>query len=251
MKRKTHSLTASSAAIFRRVLSGCAVFLLLAGSAVPRLLAQASAGLTGTVTDPSGSVIQGATVTIVSKATHITTTRVTSSAGTYSVIGLLPDRYNVIVEAQGFSKTVKNNVNIDVSTIATVNFALVTGGASETVEVTANSIALNTTQPQLGTTIEPEVVNALPNEVSGRGRQIDALQFLAPGTTGDTFSHRISGGVDFQQEILYNGIAFPQPETEGYTTNVNPPFEMVQEFRVERTRRVDIPDGIGNQPVPR
>jgi len=235
MKRKTHSLTASSAAIFRRVLSGCAVFLLLAGSAVPRLLAQASAGLTGTVTDPSGSVIQGATVTIVSKATHITTTRVTSSAGTYSVIGLLPDRYNVIVEAQGFSKTVKNNVNIDVSTIATVNFALVTGGASETVEVTANSIALNTTQPQLGTTIEPEVVNALPNEVSGRGRQIDALQFLAPGTTGDTFSHRISGGVDFQQEILYNGIAFPQPETEGYTTNVNPPFEMVQEFRVERT----------------
>ncbi len=126
-------------------------------------------------------------------------------------------------------------MNIDVSTTATVDFALVAGGESETVEVTANSIALNTTQPQLGTTIEPEVVNALPNQVSGRGRQIDALQFLAPGTTGGTFSHRISGGVDFEQEILYNGIAFPQPETEGYTTNVNPPFEMVQEFRVERT----------------
>ena len=74
-----------------------------------------------------------------------------------------------------------------------------------------------------------------PTEVRGRGRQIDGLQFLAPGTTGSTFSHRISGGVDFEQEILYNGIPAPQPETEGYTTNFNPPFEMVQEFRVERS----------------
>ncbi len=214
--------------------SGSAL-LLLAVISEPKLLAQASAGLTGTVTDAGGSVISGAAVKIVARGTGITTTRVTTSAGTYSIIGLLPDRYDVTVEAPGFSKSVQNNVNVDVSTTATVNFSLVAGGASETVEVTANSIALNTTQPQLGTTIEPIVVAALPNEVSGRGRQIDQLQFLAPGTTGNTFSHRISGGVDFEQEILYNGIAFPQPETEGYTTNVNPPFEMVSEFRVERT----------------
>ena len=87
----------------------------------------------------------------------------------------------------------------------------------------------------MGSTIEPVVVKALPVEVSGRGRQVDRLQFLAPGTTGSTFSHRISGGVDFEQEILYNGIPAPQPETEGYTTNFNPPYEMVQEFRVERS----------------
>ena len=86
----------------------------------------------------------------------------------------------------------------------------------------------------MGSTIEPVVVAALPVEVSGRGRQIDQLQFLAPGTTGSTFSHRVSGGVDFEQEIVYNGIPAPQPETEGYTTNFNPPFEMVQEYRVER-----------------
>lgn len=79
------------------------------------------------------------------------------------------------------------------------------------------------------------VVKALPVEVAGRGRQIDSLQFLAPGVTGSTFSHRIGGGVDFEQEILYNGIPAPQPETEGYTTNFNPPYEMVSEFRVERS----------------
>ena len=76
---------------------------------------------------------------------------------------------------------------------------------------------------------------ALPVEVSGRGRQVDQLQFMAPGTTGSTFSHRVSGGVDFEQEIIYNGIPAPQPETEGYTTNFNPPFELVEEYRVERS----------------
>ena len=80
---------------------------------------------------------------------------------------------------------------------------------------------------------------ALPEEVSGRGRQIDQLQFTAPGTTGSTFSHRVSGGVDFEQEIVYNGIPAPQPETEGYTTNFNPPFELVEEYRssAPRSRR--------------
>ncbi len=45
----------------------------------------------------------------------------------------------------------------------------------------------------------------------------------------------MSGGVDFEQEIIYNGIPAPQPETEGYTTNFNPPFELVEEYRVERS----------------
>ncbi len=236
MKLRSYLLSSMSRSALTLSLCGSSSLLLvLATSGAPRLFAQASAGITGTVTDPGGLVVSGATVTIKSIGTGVTATRVTSSAGTYSIIGLLPERYNVTVESAGFRKSVQNNVNVDVSTTATVDFVLTTGGASDTVEVTANSIALNTTQPQLGTTIEPVVINALPNEVSGRGRQIDQLQFLAPGTTGSTFSHRISGGVDFEQEILYNGIAFPQPETEGYTTNLNPPFELVSEFRVERT----------------
>src|SRR6185437_6798821 len=143
--------------------------------------------------------------------------------------------YSISVEKTGFKKATQNHVNVEVSTTSTINFSMTTGAATETVEVEASSIALNTTSPQLGSTIEPVVVKALPAEVSGRGRQIDSLQFLAPGTTGSTFSHRIGGGVDFEQEIVYNGIPVVQPETEGYTTNFDPPFEMVQEFRVERS----------------
>ena len=169
--------------------------------------------------------------------------------------------YSITIEATGFKKVGTGRVNVDVTVNATVNATLTTGQTSETVEVTADAIALNTTQPQLGSTIEPAVVAALPVEVSGRGRQIDGLQFLAPGTTGSAFSHRIGGGVDFEEEILYNGIPAPQPETEGYTTNFNPPYEMVEEFHVERSTfsaqyrswpgRADLPDEIWNQPLSR
>lgn len=199
------------------------------------LFAQASAGITGTVTDSTGAVISGAAVTITNQGTGVSNHATTSSAGTYAVTGLTPGVYTITVEAAGFKKSVQNSVNVEITVTATVNTTLATGSAAETVEVTASAIALNTTQPQLGSTIEPAVVKALPSEVAGRGRQIDQLQLLAPGTTGSTFSHRISGGVDFEQEILYNGIPAPQPETEGYTTNFNPPYEMVQEFTVERS----------------
>jgi hypothetical protein len=205
-------------------------------SLVPRVAhAQASAGVTGTITDPTGAVVPNAKVTITNEATSVTANTVSSSSGTYSFKGLLPGKYTLQVDSTGFKKEIKKGVTIEVSTNATVDFPLTTGGTNETVQVTADEIALNTTQPELGSTIEPVVVAALPEEVSGRGRQIDQLQFTAPGTTGSTFSHRVSGGVDFEQEIIYNGIPVPQSETEGYTTNYNPPFDLVQEYKVERS----------------
>jgi hypothetical protein len=197
--------------------------------------AQANAGITGTVTDASGAVIPDANVTITNEGTSVSTKAVTTGSGTYAVTGLTPGAYTVTVEKTGFKKSVQNHVNVEVTVNATVPITLTTGAATETVQVDAQAITLNTTQPQIGSTIEPTVVKSLPTAVGGRGRQVDQLQLLAPGTTGSTFSHRISGGVDFEQEILYNGVPAPQPETEGYTTNFNPPFEMVQEFRVERS----------------
>jgi Carboxypeptidase regulatory-like domain len=202
----------------------------------PRTISgQASAGITGTITDTSGAVIANAKVTITNEGTSVSNHAVSSSVGTYSVKGLNPGKYRITVETPGFKLSVQEGVNVEVSTTATIDVQVATGAATETVSVTAQQIALNTTAPELGSTIEPVVVAALPVEVSGRGRQIDQLQFTAPGTTGSTFSHRVSGGVDFEQEIVYNGIPAPQPETEGYTTNFNPPFELVQEYRVEKS----------------
>ena len=198
--------------------------------------AQTPTGITGTVTDNTGAIVPGAQVVLTNVATQRSTGLVTSSAGTYAATGVAPGRYTLTVTSAGFSKTVKSDVNIEVSTTATIDVQLKAGGSETVVEVTAPLISLNTTQPELGTTIEPEVVKSLPVAIGGgRGRQIDTLQFLAPGVQGNTFSHRVNGGTDFQSEILYNGIPIPQSETAGYTSNFNPPFELVNEFRVERS----------------
>ncbi|WP_348270117.1 carboxypeptidase-like regulatory domain-containing protein [Edaphobacter paludis] len=210
-------------------------FCLLFATALPGF-AQASSGVTGTVTDSSGALIPGAAVIVTNVSTGQTAKTVTGSAGTYATTGLLPGRYTITVTAAGFSKAIKNEVNLEVSTNATIDMTLNAGASDTVIEVTSPLIALNTTQPELGTTIEPEVVQALPEEVSnGRGRQIDAVAFLAPGVQGSSFSKRINGGVDFQSEVVFNGIPAPQPETEGYQTGFNPPFDMVNQVKVERS----------------
>jgi len=213
----------------------CVFIVFFASIGGRRLQAQAVAGMTGTVTDSGGAVVPQATVTIKNIDTGVTNRAITSSVGTYAVTGLLPGRYQVKVDATGFKSSVTDNVQVDIGKQSTINVTVDVGKATETVEVQADSIALDTSSPQLGTTVEPELIKALPIEVAGRGRQIDQLQFLSPGVQGGSFVHEVSGGVWFQQEVVVNGIPLPQAETEGMTTNVNPPFELVREFRVERS----------------
>jgi len=191
--------------------------------------------MTGTVTDQNGAVLVGATIEVTNTETGVTQHTVTSGAGTFSFTGLIPGQYALSGEYSGFKKTVKTGVLVEAANQATINLTLAPGAVSENVEVTADSVSLNTTQPQLGTTIEPAFLNALPEEVSGRGRQIDNFQYLAPGVQGGAFAHEVSGGVNFQQEVVINGIPMPQSETEGMTTYINPPWELIQEARIERT----------------
>jgi hypothetical protein len=198
--------------------------------------AQALQGINGTVTDNTGAIIPNATVTATNVATNVSKTAVTSSAGTYQFTDLLPGTYTVKVDAPGFQTSVHTGVGVEVSRFSTVNAALEVGRTEQTVNVTESAIALNTTAPSLGTTIENKVVRELPNQISGgRGRQIDQFVFLAPGVTGGTFSKRINGGVDFESEVVFNGVPMAQSETQGFQTIWNPPYELVNQFNVLRS----------------
>ncbi|MBV9301096.1 MAG: TonB-dependent receptor [Acidobacteriaceae bacterium] len=223
---------------FRRAVCrslACFGVLLFVLSFPARLRAQALSGITGTITDATGAVVPGATVTITNVATQVSKSAVTSSSGTYNIVDLNPGKYTLKVEAHGFTTSIHNDVGIEVSKVSTVDAILQPGNTATTVEVKADLVALNTENPQQATTIEPQLVEALPLQISGgRGRQIDSFLFLAPGVTGNTFSHRINGGVDFQNEVLFNGVVAVQSETAGYQTNINPPYEMVDQFSVLR-----------------
>src|SRR5216683_3056393 len=212
-------------------LAAWALILLLLSSPVG-LRAQALSGINSTVTDPSGVPIPDAKVTITNIDTHVARTTVTSSAGTYYITDLIPGAYTVRVEKAGFKTFVQNNVNVEAGTQPTANASLVLGAVTETVEVAASEIALQSEEPRVSTTMQETLVQELPQIISGSGRQIDSFLFLAPGVTGDSFSHRINGGLDFQNEVVFNGVPIAFAETQGYQQYINPPFELVKEFTV-------------------
>ena len=206
----------------------------------PSLLrAQGLSGIAGTVTDPSGAVVPDAKVTATNDATGVSSQTTTTSAGTYTLTDLIPGTYTVRIEKAGFAARLLKGVHVDVSRSTAADADLTTGTASETVEVVAQEIALETTQPQLGTVIENKIVEEVPILIGGgpgnigaRDRQIDDYLFIAPGVQGGEFSHRINGGVDFENEVVFNGVVAVQSETQGLQSNINPPFEMVSEIQV-------------------
>jgi hypothetical protein len=201
--------------------------------------AQDLSGMQGTVTDQTGAVVVGATVTVTNDATDVARSVVSSSAGTWTITDLNPGTYTVKVEKPGFQTIVMKGLPVQPGRQSSADASLKPSSVTETVEVSSSNITLETSQPELSTEIENKLVQELPVEIGGvnggvvqRGRQIDDYLFLAPGVTGGEFSHRINGGLDQQNEVIFNGVVAVQSETQGFQTYINPPFEMVGEFSV-------------------
>ena len=213
----------------------CISLLVAVAIGSPMAYPQALGSFTITVSDNSGAIVPGAMVNLTNTATDVKSSSLSSPLGNVTISGLLPGEYSVSVSKQGFKSFLKSNVAIDVGAASSLSVELSPGLVSETVEVQSGGLEINTTNADVGTTLQPALVSALPIEVSGRMRQIDSFIFLVPGVTGSSFSKRINGGVDFQNEVLFNGVPVVSSETQGYQTNINPPLEAVNEFRVERS----------------
>jgi len=203
------------------------------------LYGQGLSGITGTVLDESGAVVPDAKVTVTNVATGVVHTATTTTVGTYFITDLNPGTYTVQVEKSGFEKVVISPLNVYANQAATGNATLRAGTVTETVEVRAPEITLQTDQPQVGTVIQNELVNEIPTFIGGgpgnvgaRDRQIDDYLFLTPGVTGGEFEHRINGGIGYQNEVMFNGVVAVQSETQGFQSNINPPYELVSEINV-------------------
>lgn len=144
--------------------------------------AQFEATIQGTVTDPSGAIVPGATVTATNQATGIATTAQTTGSGVYRISGLPPGSYTVKVTAPSFKEHSDTNVRVLAETPRGLNVQLVPGATTETVTVTAeNAAGLQTENANVAGTIAAEQVKSLPSF----GRDPFELLRLAPGVFGD------------------------------------------------------------------
>lgn len=124
-----------------------------------------SSTITGLVTDATGAVIPGATVTVVNEETNISTGVTTDTTGGFTVPYLAPGTYRVQVEKNnaGFSKAVRTGIQVSTAQTVRIEIALQAGGATETVTVTADAATLQTTNATVGGAVNERVIQTLPN----------------------------------------------------------------------------------------
>ncbi|HEV2323879.1 MAG TPA: carboxypeptidase regulatory-like domain-containing protein [Terracidiphilus sp.] len=170
-----------------RVLPIAALALLL----LPVAHAQFRASLRGTVTDPSGAVVPGATVTLIDKDTGAGTAAVSNSSGIYTFNGLPPAHYQIKVVRSGFQTKVLSNVQIIPEQANTVNIVMQVGKVQQTVTVSALTLGLPTSTATLSQTINSQQIQHMPSF----NRDVFKLAELTPGVFGD--ASQASGGGNF------------------------------------------------------
>jgi len=153
---------------------------LLSILACSRLFSQGSAGrIFGNITDQSGGSVVGAQVTVTDIQRGTSRTMTTDIAGAYSAPNLTPGTYAVRVEFQGFKVVDRRDVALGVAQEIRLDLSLEPGQQTQTVTVTGEPPAINTTNAELGGTLQNEVINDLPLN----GRNFQNLLDLRPGVT--------------------------------------------------------------------
>ena len=219
-----------------RILFLCLLFI----SATGLLYGQGGANGTilGTVTDSSGAVVVNAEVEVTNTATNITNRTQTTSSGDFTVPFLPPGIYRITVQALGFQKSVTDGVTLVVAQQERVNVTLKPGAVTESVEVQAGALTLDTDTSAVSQIVTQQQVDQLPLN----GRNFVSLLFIGAGavqTNGEQGQMRQGEG----NAISING---GRPTSNNYTldglvntdTALNTPAvilsqDAIQEFRIQ------------------
>ncbi len=199
--------------------------------------------ISGRVVDPAKAVVPGATVTVTDVARKTTAHLTTNAEGLFEAPYLLPGIYQVVIEKSGFKKVIQDAVQVQINETRTLEISLDVGGVQETITVTAEAATLNTSDANLGGTLDRKRVDELPS-VHGDPY---ILMNLTPGVsyTGSTRLDRpfepthianfaMGGARGIRSDLLIDGA----PSTA--TANANeviasyvPSTDTTQEFRVQ------------------
>src|SRR5262249_33646802 len=203
-----------------------------------------SSSLSGTVLDPQGSAVAGATITVTNVATGAARVIVSSKDGAYQVPQLAPGTYRLRAEAKGFATIVVEDVQVLVSNPITLNISFKQFGAvTETVTVQGAEAPINTSDATIGNNFTAHQITQLPLE----GRNVVSLLAAQPGVTfigmtnaeGATTDYRngsVNGGRSDQANVMLDGIDVNDQQTgQAFNSVLRVPLDSLQEFRVVTT----------------
>src|SRR5436190_14517270 len=217
--------------------------LVLIGCIFPVLiLAQGLGNIVGTVTDPSGSVIPGATVKVTELGTGLTRSATTNADGYYVLSSLKPSQYGLAITSAGFRTFNQKDLTLLADQALTVNAKLELGTANEVIEVTGTQLQVDTTTSTLKNVVEQQRLTELPLQ----GRNAATLTLTTAGAAQANFGGADQGTTKTfpgAVQITVNGARQNQISYQldggNYVdeyTNVNQPFpnpDALQEFSVQ------------------
>lgn len=173
--------------IITQIFLSLAIGLLVAGNTIAQ---SETATLLGTVRDPTGAVVQGATITLKNIGTTISSTTTTDAAGDFQFVNVKIGAYQVIVSATGFGKTVADGIDLSVNARQRVDLTLQAAAVSETVTITGAADILESASSDRGQVIQRQQIVALPLN----GRSYANLALLSPGVRESSTNSAIGGG---------------------------------------------------------
>src|SRR5437868_7247964 len=182
----------------------------------------------GTVSDPQGNVVTGATVTLSDPTKNFSRAQTTTDNGQFNFTLIPPGTYQVSVEAKGFKKALARDVNALIDKATDLQLALEIGNVSETVTISTGGgeVLLNTQDATIGNNFVNQQITQLPLEA----RNPLSLLTLQPGVTR---AGNVTGARADQSNITLDGVDI----NEAQTNDINAPVlrlnaEAVEEFRV-------------------
>ena len=211
---------------------------------------ETTAGLQGTIKDPSGALVANAQVVVTGTTLAGNKQTKTDGSGYYRFANLPPGTYNVTVNAEGFATTKREGLVLEVGRLPSIDFALQVGKTSTVVEVSGAAPLVDTTTNTNQTNITADIINNAPHDTSfqsmiqfapmARNEPLAGGQMVGGGTggglpgssgNGGAVGYSIGGAADSESAYLVEG-----QDTEnisGGYSNANVPFEFIQEVQVK------------------
>jgi hypothetical protein len=203
---------------------------------------QVTSSLSGAVTDPNGSVVSGATVTVKNPASGSEFKTITSNQGTFNVSSLGAGNYVVVVTASGFKSATVQGVEVDAGTPATVDVTLEVGQATETVVVQGGAQIIQTQTANVSTTLNTKQIINLP--LVSRNPVNFVSTMAGVNTPRDVRNSTINGLPENAIDITLDGINVQDnfnKTTDGLFVRVAPTLDSIEEVTVSTSN----PEAVG------
>ncbi len=203
-------------------------------------LAQSTYGsILGTVSDPTGAIVSGATVVITNQGEDISRTLTADAVGNYEALNLKAGVYTVKCEAAGFKSFMLRDLQLVARQAMRVNVILEVGSVAESVNVDATAPVVTTDTSTIATSFQTMQVLSLPSNYRGAG-STSPMRVLAfqPGVNADNGTgYSVQGATPVQTEYSLDGISTANVRSNGALTELFPSAEGIAEMKVQ---------GVGN-----